>query len=137
MGVTPARRPRSRVDGRWSEGRRRDARAADRPPGDLPDPETEEAIAEVAVEHPTDGYRMVWALVRRNLGRSANRKRVLGVMREQKLMQRRRPLSRRRRAALAYGTMVITWSGRTAAASPAIRDSQIISTGVVSTGKKH
>jgi putative transposase len=40
---------------------------------------------------------MVCALVRRKLGRAVNRKRVLRVMRERKLMQRRRPLQRRKR----------------------------------------
>lgn len=59
--------------------------------------EVEEAIVAVAGENPTDGYRMVWALVRRRLGRPVNRKRVLRVMREQRLIQRRRPLARRRR----------------------------------------
>ena len=55
------------------------------------------AIVEVAKDNPTDGYRMVWALTRRRLGRAVNRKRVLRVMREQKLIQRRgRPVRRRR-----------------------------------------
>jgi len=62
-----------------------------------PSGEVEEAIVAVAKANPTDGYRMVWALVRRRLGRPINRKRVLRVMREQKLVQRRRPLARRRR----------------------------------------
>jgi len=57
----------------------------------------EEAIVETAKENPTDGYRMVWALVRRKLGIAVNRKRVLRVMREQKLIQRRRREPRRRR----------------------------------------
>ena len=57
----------------------------------------EEAIVEVARENPTDGYRMVWALVRRKLGIRVNRKKVLRVMREQKLIQRRRREPRRRR----------------------------------------
>jgi putative transposase len=55
------------------------------------------AIVEVAKENPTDGYRMVWALTRRKLGRAVNRKRVLRVMREQKLIQRRGRPPRRRR----------------------------------------
>lgn len=59
--------------------------------------ETERAIVETAKENPTDGYRMVWALTRRRLGRAINRKRVLRVMREQRLIQRRRALPRRRR----------------------------------------
>ena len=55
------------------------------------------AIVEVAKDNPTDGYRMVWALTRRKLGRAVNRKRVLRVMREQRLIQRRgRPVRRRR-----------------------------------------
>jgi len=51
----------------------------------------------VARENPTDGYRMVWALTRRKLGIAVNRKRVLRVMREQRLIQRRRREPRRRR----------------------------------------
>jgi putative transposase len=55
------------------------------------------AIVAVARDNPTDGYRMVWALTRRKLGMAVNRKRVLRVMREQKLIQRRgRPPKRRR-----------------------------------------
>jgi len=57
----------------------------------------EQAIVETARENPTDGYRMVWALTRRKLGVAVNRKRVLRVMREQKLIQRRRRELRRRR----------------------------------------
>ena len=57
----------------------------------------EEAIVEVAKQNPTDGYRMVWALTRRKLGVAVNRKRVLRVMREQGLIQRRRPVARQRR----------------------------------------
>lgn len=57
----------------------------------------EEAIVEVAKENPSDGYRMVWALTRRKLGIPLNRKRVLRVMREQRLIQRRRREPRRRR----------------------------------------
>jgi hypothetical protein len=49
-----------------------------RPPQDA----VERAIVETAEQNPTDGYRMVWALVRRRLGRAINRKRVLRVMRE-------------------------------------------------------
>jgi len=59
--------------------------------------EVEQAIVEVAKANPTDGYRMVWALTRRKLGIAINRKRVLRVMREQKLIQRRRREPRRRR----------------------------------------
>ncbi|HXL42549.1 MAG TPA: IS3 family transposase [Gaiellaceae bacterium] len=57
----------------------------------------EAAIVEVAGDNQTDGYRMVTAFVRRKLGRPVNRKRVLRVMRQQKLIQRRRPLERRKR----------------------------------------
>ena len=57
----------------------------------------EEAIVEVAKDNPTDGYRMVWALTRRKLGVAINRKRVLRVMREHNLIQRRRREPRRRR----------------------------------------
>jgi putative transposase len=72
---------------------RRAPASPDRPPADP----VELAIVQVAVEHPTDGYRMVTALTRRRLGRRVNRKRVLRVMRERGLIQRRRPLGRRRR----------------------------------------
>ena len=64
-----------------------------RPPAD----EVERAIVDVAGENPTDGYRMVRALVVRRLGRAVNRKHVLRVMRERRLIQRRRRLDRRRR----------------------------------------
>ncbi len=64
-----------------------------RPPADP----VERAIVEEAVANQTDGYRMVTAFVRRRLGRPVNRKRVLRVMRERKLIQRRRPLERRKR----------------------------------------
>ena len=57
----------------------------------------EEAIVAAASENPTDGYRMVCAWVRRKLGRAVNRKRVLRVMRERRLIQRRRSEPRRRR----------------------------------------
>jgi putative transposase len=64
-----------------------------RPPADA----FEQAIVELASENQTDGYRMVTAFVRRRLGQPVNRKRVLRVMRERKLLQRRRPLQRRKR----------------------------------------
>jgi putative transposase len=54
-------------------------------------------IVEVARANPTDGTRMVAALASRELGRQVNRKRAQRVMREQRLLQRHRPLSRRRR----------------------------------------
>jgi putative transposase len=59
--------------------------------------EVDAAIVQVAKDNPTDGYRMVWALTRRKLRRAINRKRVLRVMREQKLIQRRGRPPRRRR----------------------------------------
>jgi putative transposase len=64
-----------------------------RPPADP----VEQAIVEIAEANQTDGYRMVAALTRQKLGRAVNRKRVLRVMRERKLIQRRRPLGRRKR----------------------------------------
>jgi putative transposase len=57
----------------------------------------ERAIVEVAEANQTDGYRMVCAITRQRLGIAVNRKRVLRVMRERKLIQRRRPLARRKR----------------------------------------
>ncbi len=57
----------------------------------------EAAIVAEALANQTDGYRMVCAFVRRRLGVAVNRKRVLRVMRERKLIQRRRPVERRRR----------------------------------------
>lgn len=64
-----------------------------RPPVD----DVERAIVEVAEQNPTDGYRIVTAWVTRKLGRRVNRKRVLRVMREQRLIQRRTHEPRRRR----------------------------------------
>jgi putative transposase len=63
------------------------------PPADRVD----RAIVEVALDNQTDGYRMVTALVTRKLGQAVNRKRVLRVMRERRLIQRRRRLDRPRR----------------------------------------
>jgi len=57
----------------------------------------EAAIVAEALANQTDGYRMVCAFVRRRLGVAVNRKRVLRVLRERKLIQRRRPLERRKR----------------------------------------
>jgi len=57
----------------------------------------EAAIVEEALANQTDGYRMICAFVRRKLGVAVNRKRVLRVMRERKLIQRRRSPERRRR----------------------------------------
>src|SRR3954467_4731902 len=72
---------------------RRSPASPARPPAD----EVEAAIIAEAEANPTDGYRLVCAWVRRRLGRPVNRKRVLRVMRERRLIQRRRPLERRRR----------------------------------------
>ena len=57
----------------------------------------ERVIVEEALDNQTDGYRMVCAFVRRRLGVAVNPKRVLRVMREHNLIQRRRPLERRKR----------------------------------------
>jgi putative transposase len=73
------------------------SRRAPAAPARRPADPVEAAIVAVAEENPTDGYRMVTALARRRLGRRVNRKRVLRVMRERRLIQRRRPLGRRRR----------------------------------------
>jgi len=80
-------RPRRRPDG------------AHRPPVD----EVEAAIVEVAEQNPTDGYRIVAAWVNRKLGRAVNRKRVLRVMRERKLIQRHHRESRRHRPRVLPG----------------------------------
>jgi putative transposase len=72
---------------------RRPPDAAKRPPGD----EVEAAIVETAEQNPTDGYRLVTAWVCRRLGRAVNRKRVLRVMRERRLIQRRTHEPKRRR----------------------------------------
>jgi putative transposase len=72
---------------------RKPADAARRPPVD----DVERAIVEVAERNPTDGYRLVTAWVCRQLGRAVNRKRVLRVMRERKLIQRRTHEPHRRR----------------------------------------
>ncbi|HEX2104764.1 MAG TPA: IS3 family transposase [Solirubrobacteraceae bacterium] len=63
------------------------------PPAD----DVDAAIVQVARDNQTDCYRMVCALVVRKLGRAVNRKRVLRVTRERRLIQRRRRLDRRRR----------------------------------------
>jgi putative transposase len=57
----------------------------------------EQVIVAEAEANQTDGYRMITAFVSRRLGQPVNRKRVLRVMRERKLIQRRRPLDRRKR----------------------------------------
>jgi putative transposase len=72
---------------------RRSPDVARRPPVD----DVERAIVEVAERNPTDGYRIVAAWVTRKLGRAVNRKRVLRVMRERRLIQRRTHEPHRRR----------------------------------------
>jgi putative transposase len=72
---------------------RRAPDAARRPPVD----DVELAIVAVAERNPTDGYRLVTAWVARMLGRAVNRKRVLRVMRERRLIQRRTHEPKRRR----------------------------------------
>jgi putative transposase len=62
----------------------------------LTDP-VDRLIVEVARANPTDGTRMVAALASRELGRQVNRKRAQRVMRMERLLQRHRPLRRRRR----------------------------------------
>jgi putative transposase len=69
-------------------------RSPQRRPVDDP---VEQAIVEEALANQTDGYRMICAFVRRKLGVAVNRKRVLRVMRERKLIQRHRPIERRKR----------------------------------------
>ena len=64
-----------------------------RPPADP----VEHAIVAEAEANQTDGYRMITAFVSRRLKMPVNRKRVLRVMRERNLIQRRRPLQRRKR----------------------------------------
>jgi putative transposase len=64
-----------------------------RPPTDP----VEAAIVAEALANQTDGYRMVCAFVRRRLRIPVNHKRVLRVMRQRQLIQRRRPLERRKR----------------------------------------
>jgi putative transposase len=54
-------------------------------------------IVEEVPANQTDGYRMVTAFVRRKLVLAVNCKRVLRVMRERTLIQRRRALERRKR----------------------------------------
>ncbi len=59
--------------------------------------DVEAAIIEVAEQNPTDGYRIVREWVCRKLARQVNRKKVLRVMRERKLIQRGTREPRRRR----------------------------------------
>ena len=70
-----------------------------RPAGErraLLDP-VDRGIVDVARANPIDGTRMVAALTSRRLGRQVNRKRAQRVMRMERLLQRHRPLRRRRR----------------------------------------
>ena len=71
----------------------RRARGERRP---LTDP-VDRLIVEVAHANPTDGTRMVAALASRELGWQVNRKRAQRAMRMERLLQRHRPLRRRRR----------------------------------------
>lgn len=57
----------------------------------------DEAIVEVAKRNPTDGTRMVAALASREIGKPISRKRAQRVMRQERLLQRHRPLHRRKR----------------------------------------
>jgi hypothetical protein len=66
----------------------------------------EEAIVAEATANQTDGYRMVGAFVRRRLGVAVNRKRVLRVMRDHKLV------SAADRWSGASGPASSAWSGR-------------------------
>jgi putative transposase len=59
--------------------------------------EGDEAIVDVAKNHPTDGTRMVTALASRELGEPVNRKRVQRIMRQQRLLQRKPGSGCRRR----------------------------------------
>jgi putative transposase len=72
---------------------KRPPKAARRPPTDPVD----RLIVDVARANPTEGTRMVAALASQRLGRQVNRKRTQRMMREQRLLQRHRPLRRRRR----------------------------------------
>lgn len=57
----------------------------------------DEAIVTIAKDNPTDGTRMVAALTSREIGAPVSRKRAQRVMRSERLLQRHRPLNRRRR----------------------------------------
>jgi putative transposase len=57
----------------------------------------DQVVLDVARANPTDGTRMVAALAGRELGGPVNRKRVQRLMREHRLLQRRRSEGRRRR----------------------------------------
>ena len=68
----------------------------------LSDP-VEQAIVEEALANQTDGYRMVTAFVRRKLGKAVNRKRVLRVLRERKLIRAPAPAHAQEAARLLPG----------------------------------
>jgi putative transposase len=59
--------------------------------------QADRVVLAVARSNPTDGTRMVAALAGRELGGQVNRKRVQRLMREHRLLQRRRTEARRRR----------------------------------------
>jgi Integrase core domain/HTH-like domain len=59
--------------------------------------QVDRVVLATARANPTDGTRMVAALAGRELGGSVNRKRVQRLMREHRLLQRRRSGGRRRR----------------------------------------
>ena len=65
--------------------RRRSRRPTAAGPGGI-DP-GDQLIVEIAKANPTDGTRMIAALVSRELGRPVNRKRVQRVMRTHRLLQ--------------------------------------------------
>ncbi len=58
---------------------------------------TDRVVLDVARANPTDGTRMVAALASRELAGAVNRKRVQRLMREHRMLQRRRSEGRRRR----------------------------------------
>jgi putative transposase len=62
-----------------------------------PRDQVDRVVLAVARANPTDGTRMVAALASRELGGPVNRKRVQRLMREHRLLQRRRAEGRRRR----------------------------------------
>ena len=65
----------------------------------------------VACANPTDGTRMVAALAGRELDEQVNRKRVQRLMREHRLLQRRRSEGRRRgSSALSARTSSGIWT---------------------------
>jgi len=57
----------------------------------------DQVILELARANPTDGTRMVAALAGRELGWAVNRKKAKRLMAEHRLLQRHKPLGRRKR----------------------------------------